>query len=62
MFEIIMGLEVHIQLNTKTKLFCGCSTNFNSEPNTNICPVCIGLPGSLPKANKEAFIKAIKFT
>lgn len=61
MFEIIMGLEVHIQLNTKTKLFCGCSTNFNSKPNTNVCPICLGLPGSLPKANKEAFVKAIKF-
>ena len=60
MFEVILGLEVHVQLNTKTKLFCGCATSFGEEPNTNICPVCIGLPGALPVLNKEAVHKAIQ--
>jgi len=53
--EIIIGLEVHVQLATKTKLFCRCSTEFGGEPNTQTCPVCIGMPGSLPVMNREAF-------
>jgi aspartyl-tRNA(Asn)/glutamyl-tRNA(Gln) amidotransferase subunit B len=61
MFELIMGLEVHVQLNTITKLFCGCKTSFGEKPNSNTCPVCIGLPGALPVVNKEAVIKAMKF-
>lgn len=61
MFEMVIGLEVHIQLNTQTKLFCSCKTSFGSEPNTNTCPVCLGMPGSLPVFNKTAAIKAMKF-
>ncbi|MCK9161670.1 MAG: Asp-tRNA(Asn)/Glu-tRNA(Gln) amidotransferase subunit GatB [Arcobacteraceae bacterium] len=61
MFEIVIGLEVHVQLNTNTKLFCGCATNFGDEPNTNTCPVCLALPGGLPVLNKEAVHKAIMF-
>ena len=60
-FEVIIGLEVHAQLNTNTKLFCSCATSFGEAPNTNICPTCIGLPGALPVLNKEAVHKAIMF-
>src|SRR3984957_7774156 len=53
-WEMVVGLEVHTELLTKSKLFCGCQNHFGSEPNTNICPVCLGLPGSLPVLNREA--------
>jgi aspartyl-tRNA(Asn)/glutamyl-tRNA(Gln) amidotransferase subunit B len=53
-WELVVGLEVHTELLTKSKLFCGCENHFGSEPNTNICPVCLGLPGSLPVLNREA--------
>ena len=53
-WEMVVGLEVHTELLTKSKLFCGCENHFGSEPNTNICPVCLGLPGSLPVLNREA--------
>jgi aspartyl-tRNA(Asn)/glutamyl-tRNA(Gln) amidotransferase subunit B len=59
-YEIIIGLEVHVQLQTATKLFCRCSTRFGAEPNTQTCPVCIGLPGSLPVMNRQAFQLALK--
>ncbi len=58
-FEAVIGLEVHVQLNTETKIFCNCSTKFGAEPNTNVCPVCMGLPGVLPVLNEEVLNKAI---
>ena len=61
MFEVVIGLEVHTQLNTKTKIFCSCSTSFGDEANTHVCPTCLALPGSLPVLNKEAVRKAISF-
>lgn len=60
-FETIIGLEVHVQLNTKSKIFCECATSFGESPNSNVCPTCLGLPGSLPVLNKEAVKKAISF-
>ena len=60
-FEPIIGLEVHVQLNTNTKMFCSCSSKYlNVEPNTFVCNVCLGLPGSLPSVNQQAVISAIK--
>jgi aspartyl-tRNA(Asn)/glutamyl-tRNA(Gln) amidotransferase subunit B len=53
-YEPVIGLEVHVQLLTRTKIFCGCSTHFGDPPNTNVCPVCLGLPGTLPVLNKRA--------
>jgi aspartyl-tRNA(Asn)/glutamyl-tRNA(Gln) amidotransferase subunit B len=53
-WEMVVGLEVHTELLTRSKLFCGCANSFGSEPNTNVCPVCLGLPGSLPVLNREA--------
>ena len=59
-WELIVGLEVHVELATKTKLFCGCLNQFGSEPNTNVCPVCLGLPGSLPVVNETAVYYATR--
>ena len=58
-FEVVIGLEVHVELNTQSKMFCGCANEFGSEPNTNVCPTCIGLPGSLPSVNRKAVESSI---
>lgn len=52
-YEAVIGLEVHAQLLTDTKIFCGCSTKFGNPPNTNVCPICLGHPGVLPVMNKK---------
>jgi len=59
-YEVVIGLEVHVQLKTKTKAFCGCSTEFGKEPNSQACPVCLGFPGSLPVLNKVALDYALR--
>ncbi len=59
-YELVSGFETHIELSTKTKIFCGCTTQFGGEPNTHCCPVCIGLPGTLPVLNREVVRYAIK--
>src|SRR5580700_9980502 len=59
-YEPVIGLEVHVQLATRTKIFCGCPTSFGAEPNSNVCPVCLGLPGALPVLNRQAVDLAIE--
>ena len=59
-YEMVIGLEVHVELKTKTKIFCNCKTDFGAEPNTHVCPVCMGMPGTLPVLNKKVVDYAIK--
>ncbi len=59
-YEVVIGLEIHVELLTKSKMFCGCRVSFGAEPNTNVCPVCLGMPGSLPVVNKRAVEYTIK--
>jgi aspartyl-tRNA(Asn)/glutamyl-tRNA(Gln) amidotransferase subunit B len=59
-FDPVMGLEVHVELNTATKMFCGCPTEFGAEPNTQVCPTCLGLPGAMPAVNEKAVESAIR--
>ena len=59
-YEMVIGLEVHVELKTRTKIFCSCPTDFGAEPNTHVCPVCMGLPGSLPVLNRKVVEYAIK--
>src|SRR5207245_1742417 len=58
-YEPVIGLEVHVQLGTKTKIFCGCPVEFGAAPNTNVCPVCLGLPGALPVLSRQAVESAL---
>ena len=53
-YEAVIGLETHVQLKTRSKMWCGCANEFGAPPNTHVCPVCLGLPGVLPVANEEA--------
>jgi aspartyl-tRNA(Asn)/glutamyl-tRNA(Gln) amidotransferase subunit B len=59
-FEVVIGLEVHAQLSTKSKMFCGCSAAFGGAPNTHVCPTCLGLPGALPVVNARAVEYAVR--
>ena len=59
-YEAVIGLEVHVQLATRTKIFCGCPSSFGALPNANVCPVCLGLPGALPVLSREAVELAIR--
>jgi Asp-tRNAAsn/Glu-tRNAGln amidotransferase B subunit (PET112 homolog) len=59
-FETVIGLEIHAELKSKTKIFCSCSTKFGAEPNANTCPICTGVPGTLPVLNEEVVNLAIK--
>ena len=59
-YDPVIGLETHVELGTTTKMFCGCPTTFGAEPNSHVCPVCLGLPGSLPVTNRVAIEYTIK--
>ena len=59
-YEMVMGLEVHAELSTKTKIFCSCPTEFGAEPNTHVCPVCMAMPGALPVLNEKVVEYAVK--
>ena len=55
-FEPVLGLEVHTELNTRTKMFCGCTTTFGAQQNTQVCPICLGLPGALPVVDRKSVV------
>ena len=59
-YEMVVGLEVHVELKTKTKIFCRCPTEFGAEPNTQCCPICLGMPGTLPVLNRQVVNFAVK--
>ena len=59
-YEVVIGLEVHVELSTQSKIFCSCSTTFGAAPNTQVCPVCLGMPGTLPVLNGEVVTSAVK--
>ena len=59
-YEVVMGLEVHAELSTKTKIFCSCPTKFGAEPNTQVCPICMAMPGTLPKLNEKVVEYAVR--
>ena len=59
-YEAVIGLECHIQLKTRSKMFCACPAEFGAEPNSNVCPVCLGLPGALPVTNRAAVDAALR--
>ena len=59
-YEVVIGLEIHVQLSTETKMFCGCSLSFGDEPNVHTCPVCLAHPGSLPTVNERAVDYALQ--
>ena len=61
-FDPAMGLEVHVELNTNSKMFCGCPTEFGAEPNTQVCPTCLGLPGAMPVVNRIAVESAMRLS
>ena len=58
-YKVVVGLEIHVQLCTKSKMFCGCAVEFGGRPNSRVCPVCLGMPGGLPVMNKQAFEYAV---
>ncbi len=59
-YEAVIGIECHVELRTRSKMFCGCANEFGGEPNTKVCPVCLALPGALPVANREAIALLIR--